>query len=287
MVNRLFELGRQYILAGTVNMTTDTIAASLLDLNTVDVGIKAITGATVATPIAITATAHGFSNGDLVFIDGVGGNLAANGLWTISGVAANTFNLTDYISGANSTGLGTYTSGGYAVCYGPSTAADFYDDFDAAVVGATPKVTLTTKTFASGVFDALDTTFPSVTGASVEGIIIFKDTGTNSTSNILAIITGKHLVTANATLSAGTVLAVEPVTYGIPNGTVLTFSTGQTATVNATVNAGDRTITVLATTVTAGGRALAPATGSGLPVTPNGGNIVITWDNGANRIFKL
>lgn len=26
---------------------------------------------------------------------------------------------------------------------------------------------------------------------------------------------------------------------------------------------------------------------SGLPVTPNGGDITISWDNGANRIFKL
>ena len=28
-------------------------------------------------------------------------------------------------------------------------------------------------------------------------------------------------------------------------------------------------------------------TATGLPVTPNGGNINVTWDNGANRIFKL
>ncbi len=28
-------------------------------------------------------------------------------------------------------------------------------------------------------------------------------------------------------------------------------------------------------------------TATGLPVTPNTGNIVIQWDNGANRIFKL
>lgn len=28
-------------------------------------------------------------------------------------------------------------------------------------------------------------------------------------------------------------------------------------------------------------------TATGLPVTPNGGNITVTWDNGANRIFKL
>jgi hypothetical protein len=28
-------------------------------------------------------------------------------------------------------------------------------------------------------------------------------------------------------------------------------------------------------------------TATGLPVTPNGGDITITWDNGSNRIFKL
>lgn len=28
-------------------------------------------------------------------------------------------------------------------------------------------------------------------------------------------------------------------------------------------------------------------TATGLPVTPNGGDITITWDNGSNKIFKL
>ena len=28
-------------------------------------------------------------------------------------------------------------------------------------------------------------------------------------------------------------------------------------------------------------------TATGLPITPNGGNITIAWDNGANKIFKL
>lgn len=28
-------------------------------------------------------------------------------------------------------------------------------------------------------------------------------------------------------------------------------------------------------------------TATGLPVTPNGGDITITWDSGANKIFKL
>lgn len=28
-------------------------------------------------------------------------------------------------------------------------------------------------------------------------------------------------------------------------------------------------------------------TATGLPVTPNGGDIIVAWDNGANKIFKL
>jgi hypothetical protein len=28
-------------------------------------------------------------------------------------------------------------------------------------------------------------------------------------------------------------------------------------------------------------------TATGLPCTPNGGNITVAWDSGANKIFKL
>lgn len=28
-------------------------------------------------------------------------------------------------------------------------------------------------------------------------------------------------------------------------------------------------------------------TAPGLPITPNGGDIIVTWDNGTNKIFKL
>ena len=28
-------------------------------------------------------------------------------------------------------------------------------------------------------------------------------------------------------------------------------------------------------------------TATGLPITPNGGDIIVTWDNGENKIFKL
>ena len=74
---------------------------------------KAITGATDASPIVVTATAHGYSNGDFVFITGVAGNTAANGIRIVANKATNTFEATD-LSGDNVVGNGTYTVGGTA-----------------------------------------------------------------------------------------------------------------------------------------------------------------------------
>jgi hypothetical protein len=288
MANALFEKGREGFLDGTLDWDTQAFKGALMDLNTADTGVKAVTAATNATPIVITATAHGFANGDLVVIGGVGGNLAANGLWKIANVAANTMELTDPIIGTNVVGSAAYTSGGYAVCLGPSAAGDNWDDFDACNVGtgqaiATPGVT-------SGVASAGNLTFPTVSGATVEAVGLYRDTGTPSTSRMVALIDGRHIVTCAAQAAASaTTIAVERLSAGIPNGTVLTFSNGASATLSALANAGDRTVTVtaLAAIVTAGSRADAPATGAGLPVTPNGGNISVTWDTGVNKIFKL
>jgi hypothetical protein len=77
---------------------------------------------------------------------------------------------------------------------------------------------LSSKTVASGVADAADATFSAVAaGAACAHIVIYKDTGTASTSRLIACID----------------------------------------------------------------------TATGLPVTPNGGDIVAQWDSGSNRIFKL
>lgn len=92
---------------------------------------------------------------------------------------------------------------------------DFWDDVNAGVVG-TPQ-TLSGKTVTAGVADANDSTFTTVTGATVESLVIYKDTGSAATSRLIAYID----------------------------------------------------------------------TGTGLPVTPNGGDIIVVWDNGANKIFKL
>jgi hypothetical protein len=76
---------------------------------------------------------------------------------------------------------------------------------------------LASKTVTAGVADAADVVFTSVTGATVEAIVIYKDTGTAGTSRLIAYID----------------------------------------------------------------------TATGLPLTPNGGDVTVAWDNGANKIFKL
>jgi ApbE superfamily uncharacterized protein (UPF0280 family) len=76
---------------------------------------------------------------------------------------------------------------------------------------------LASKTTSAGVADAADVTFSSVTGAVSEFLVIYQDTGTASSSRLIARID----------------------------------------------------------------------TATGLPVTPNGGDIAITWDSGTDKIYKL
>lgn len=76
---------------------------------------------------------------------------------------------------------------------------------------------LASKTTTAGVADAADVTFSAVTGDQSEALVIYKDTGTASTSPLIAYID----------------------------------------------------------------------TATGLPVTPNGGDITVVWDNGSNKVFRL
>jgi hypothetical protein len=94
-----------------------------------------------------------------------------------------------------------------------------HDNLDDIAGGARIAVSgsLTSKTVTDGVADAADVTFSAVSGATVEAIVLYKHTGTESTSRLIAYYD----------------------------------------------------------------------TGTGLPVTPNGGDITVQWSSGANRIFKL
>ena len=93
---------------------------------------------------------------------------------------------------------------------------EFLSDIATSARITTP-VTLTGKATTGGAADAADVTFSAVSGPSIEALILYKDTGTEATSPLLAWID----------------------------------------------------------------------TATGLPITPNGGDIIVTWDNGTNKIFRL
>jgi len=70
---------------------------------------KTITAITKANPAVVTATSHGYSNGDRVFVSGVVGMTEVNNReFTVANKTTNTFEL----SGINSSSFTTYTSGG-------------------------------------------------------------------------------------------------------------------------------------------------------------------------------
>ena len=67
-----------------------------------------------------------------------------------------------------------------------STSHQFRSDVsNSAVISST---SLSNKTVTSGVFDADDATFTSVTGANCEALLIFQDTGVQTTSRLIAYI---------------------------------------------------------------------------------------------------
>ena len=77
---------------------------------------KTISGLTKANPGVVTATSHGFSNGDLVFISSVGGMTEVNNKYfKVANKGTNTFELQDVDgNNVNTSGFTTYTSGGTA-----------------------------------------------------------------------------------------------------------------------------------------------------------------------------
>jgi hypothetical protein len=70
--------------------------------------------------------------------------------------------------------------------YTYNAAHDFYDDVSAGAVG-TPQ-TIGSKTYTNGLLDGADVTFTAVTGDQSEAVILFLDTGTPSTSRLVAYL---------------------------------------------------------------------------------------------------
>lgn len=101
--------------------------------------------------------------------------------------------------------------------YTPQTGVhQFLSDIPPSARIAGP-IQLVNKATTGGAADANDVTFPTVSGNTIHAIVIYKDSGTESTSPLIAWID----------------------------------------------------------------------TATGLPITPNSGDIIVTWDNGTNKIFKV
>ena len=105
----------------------------------------AVTSSTDATPIVVTATSHGLATGDRVMIYGHTTNVAANGIYKVTKLTANTFSLQDEISGASVAGSGS-GAGSSGVCL-KAPAVPLVENFVNAIlqVGTTGTATTTVK----------------------------------------------------------------------------------------------------------------------------------------------
>ncbi|MFZ2908005.1 MAG: hypothetical protein WA014_02565 [Minisyncoccia bacterium] len=97
--------------AATDTLTTGTVAQGVGTAHTFRATAPAtltITGSTNATPIEVTAAAHGLVTGDNVSISGITGNTNANGYFKVTKTGANTFTLQNYSTGADIAGNGAH-----------------------------------------------------------------------------------------------------------------------------------------------------------------------------------
>lgn len=85
--------------------------------------------------------------------------------------------------------------------YTYNAAHEFLSDIPVgARIATSPN--LTSKTVTNGVFDAADVTFAGFSGASVEALVVFQDTGSAATSRLIAFfdtgVTGLPLTPTGA-----------------------------------------------------------------------------------------
>lgn len=121
----------------------------------------AVTSSTDATPIVVTATAHGFVTGQRVLIFGHSTNIAANGIFKVTRLTANTFSLQDEFTGADVAGSGAGAGSGGICLVAPQIIN--VETFRNIVLqyGTSGSATVTSKAFGSlGVPDSAIITGP-------------------------------------------------------------------------------------------------------------------------------
>jgi hypothetical protein len=87
---------------------------TIVRVSTASAATKAITNVTKANPAVVTSTSHGYSDGDIITIDGVVGMTELNGrAFVVSGASGSPLSPNSFkLTGVNSTNYTTYTSGG-------------------------------------------------------------------------------------------------------------------------------------------------------------------------------
>jgi hypothetical protein len=283
MSNILFGQGKQNIGNKSMNLGSDTLKGTLLTMSSAAGKIALVSGATNATPIVVTTGTHGYSTNDIVVVGGVGGNLAANGTWQLGTTTTTTFQLLTRVDGANSTGSGAYTSGGW--CIDVSTAA-VLSDVSGNSLGTDVSLTGVTNTL--GVINASPCTWSSLTATKVWALGLYDSTASNE---LIAWIDGTYQVyVITQAASSSTAIAVARLQAAIASGTVLQFSDGTSATLTAQANVGDTSLTVSSTAATIHRQATADVVtlNCGLPVTPAAsGSLTLTPDSGVNKLFVI
>ena len=105
----------------------------------------------------------------------------------------------------------------------------------------------------------------------------------NAYSPVTAATGDQYYSSVSGVIGTPATLTGKSVTGGVFDAADLTFtSVTSTATVTQLVLYKDTGTASNSPLI-----ALIDSATSGLPVTPNGGDITISWDNGANKIFKL
>lgn len=94
-------------------MTIYTNSGLTMAMQSAIAAAKTITGITLAAPGVVTATAHGYSNGDFVLIECEGMIEINNGVFEVANVATDTFQLVgpDGATGIDTTNYNAFTSG--------------------------------------------------------------------------------------------------------------------------------------------------------------------------------
>jgi hypothetical protein len=279
-----FDKGAQRLI-GAGTWSSMTAKAALLTLGaTTDTHLMTVSAATNATPIVVTVNSTtGMTTGDIVSIGGIAGNLAANGTWRVTVVNGTTFSLQTLKDGLASQGSAAYTSGGYVINL---TAATTLDQLSAARAGTSADATLSGKAETNGDLIASPISWAAWTGTA-HASIIYEDSGSEATSNLLVLNDGRvQVVMAGAASTSATTLIIEKLSAPLANGTALVFSNGVTATLTAAAAVGARTLTVsaIAAGIAVGHQAEPFKENPGYPVVSSGSMLTDTYNN--NTILK-